>query len=179
MLAATEQGWTVVLVEQPWRVAGRRVATPPRTLDAAWRDIVPALLTDGGPLPVGATASRLVVGGRSAGARVACRTSPGDPAAGLPAADGVLCLAFPLHPPGRPEKSRAAELTTPLGHGIPTLVVQGDADPFGSPTQVSAAAAADSAHGPLEVVAVPGSHSPSPDQERVTHSVLDWLNRLG
>jgi predicted alpha/beta-hydrolase family hydrolase len=108
-------GVTVALVEQPWRVAGKKVAPAPRTLDAAWRGLWPALTKKG--LPV-------VAGGRSAGARVACRT-----ASELGAA-GVLALSFPLHPPGRPEKSRAAEL---LGAGVPTLVVQGGNDPFGKP----------------------------------------------
>ncbi|MFF3290778.1 alpha/beta family hydrolase [Streptomyces sp. NPDC003023] len=110
-------GVTVALVEQPWRVAGRKVAPAPRTLDTAWRDLWPALAKQG--LPV-------VAGGRSAGARVACRT-----ASGLGAV-GVLALSFPLHPPGRPEKSRADEL---LGAGVPTLVVQGGGDPFGRPAE--------------------------------------------
>lgn len=180
LLSATEHGWTVVLVEQPWRVAGRRVATAPPTLDAAWREIVPAVLADDGPLPTGPRAPLLVVGGRSAGARVACRTSPGDTDGGLPPADGVLCLAFPLHPPGRPEKSRAPELATPLAHGIPTLVVQGGADPFGAPAEVREAATAQSPDDSLlEVVEVPGNHSPSRDLPLVTRSVLDWLDRLG
>ncbi|ATW50429.1 alpha/beta hydrolase family protein [Streptomyces peucetius] len=115
--ALPAHGVTVALVEQPWRVAGKKVAPAPRTLDAAWRDLWPALTKRG--LPV-------VAGGRSAGARVACRT-----AAGLGAA-GVLALSFPLHPPGRPEKSRADEL---LGSGVPTLVVQGGSDPFGRPAE--------------------------------------------
>ncbi|MFE2044643.1 alpha/beta family hydrolase [Streptomyces sp. NPDC059477] len=106
---------TVALVEQPWRVAGKKVAPAPRTLDVGWRGVWPALVARG--LPV-------ISGGRSAGARVACRT-----ASELGAA-GVLALSFPLHPPGRPEKSRAAEL---LGAGVPTLVVQGGNDPFGRP----------------------------------------------
>jgi predicted alpha/beta-hydrolase family hydrolase len=113
-------GVSVALVEQPWRVAGKKVAPAPRTLDAAWRGLWPALTKEG--LPV-------VAGGRSAGARVACRT-----AAELGAA-GVLALSFPLHPPGRPEKSRAAEL---LGAGVPTLVVQGGNDPFGKPAEFPA-----------------------------------------
>lgn len=108
-------GVTVALVEQPWRVAGKKVAPAPRTLDAGWRGLWPALTGPG--LPV-------VAGGRSAGARVACRT-----AAEL-GAHAVLALSFPLHPPGRPEKSRADEL---LGAGLPTLVVQGGNDPFGRP----------------------------------------------
>ncbi|MFJ8073018.1 alpha/beta family hydrolase [Streptomyces sp. NPDC096176] len=110
-------GVTVALVEQPWRVAGKKLAPAPKTLDTGWRDLWPMLAKTG--LPV-------VAGGRSAGARVACRT-----AAELGAA-GVLALSFPLHPPGRPEKSRADEL---LGAGVPTLVVQGGADPFGKPAE--------------------------------------------
>lgn len=110
-------GVTVALVEQPWRVAGKKVAPAPKTLDTGWRGVWPALAEPG--LPV-------VSGGRSAGARVACRT-----AAEL-GAHGVLALGFPLHPPGRPERSRADEL---LGTGVPTLVVQGGNDPFGRPAE--------------------------------------------
>ena len=114
------RGVTVALVEQPWRVAGKRMAPAPKALDAAWREVWPALAKPG--LPV-------VAGGRSAGARVACRT------AGELGGAGVLALAFPLHPPGRPEKSRADEL---LGAGVPTLVVQGGRDPFGRPEEFPA-----------------------------------------
>ncbi|MEV4431606.1 alpha/beta family hydrolase [Streptomyces sp. NPDC049585] len=114
------EGVTVALVEQPWRVAGKRVAPAPRTLDAAWRAVWPALTAPG--LPV-------VAGGRSAGARVACRT------AGELGAAAVLALSFPLHPPGRPESSRAEELT---GAGVPVLVVQGARDPFGRPEEFPA-----------------------------------------
>ncbi|MFI1417165.1 alpha/beta family hydrolase [Streptomyces sp. NPDC020731] len=108
-------GVTVALVEQPWRVAGKKVAPAPKTLDTGWRGIWPALAKPG--LPV-------ISGGRSAGARVACRTATEL------GAHAVLALSFPLHPPGRPEKSRADEL---LGAGVPTLVVQGGNDPFGRP----------------------------------------------
>ena len=114
-------GVTVALVEQPWRVAGRKVAPAPKTLDAGWLPVVARLAADH-PLP-------LVVGGRSAGARVACRTAAATGAA------GVLALSFPLHPPGRPERSRAEEL---LGSGVPTLVVQGATDPFGRPGEFPA-----------------------------------------
>ena len=113
-VALPARGVTVMRVEQPWHVAGRRVAAPPPTLDVAWSAVL-AELDVTGPL---------VVGGRSAGARVACRT-----AAALGAV-GCLALAFPLHPPGRPEKSRLGEL---IGAGVPTLVVQGDRDAFGGP----------------------------------------------
>ncbi len=105
----------VARYEQPWRVAGRKVAPAPARLDEAWVEALPVLLGRCQP-------SRLVLGGRSAGARVACRTAA--PAG----ADAVLALSFPLHAPGRPEKSRADEL---LGVGLPTLVVQGSRDPFG------------------------------------------------
>ncbi|MFI1537319.1 alpha/beta hydrolase family protein [Streptomyces anandii] len=111
------RGVSVALVEQPWRVAGKKVAPAPRTLDTGWRGVWPALAGRG--LPV-------ISAGRSAGARVACRT-----AAEL-GARAVLALSFPLHPPGKPEKSRAAEL---LGAGVPTLVVQGGNDPFGRPEE--------------------------------------------
>lgn len=179
LLAATNHGWHVALVEQPWRVAGRKIATRPPTLDAAWRDILPALLSDDGPLPR-AAGQLLVVGGRSAGARVACRTSAGDREVQLPRADGVLCLAFPLHPPGKPDKSRAPELLLPLGEHIPTLVVQGTADPFGSPAEVLAAVTTrPGAATHLQVVEVPGNHAPSRDQPLVASAALAWLDQLG
>lgn len=131
--ALPADGVTVALVEQPWRVAGKKVAPAPRTLDAGWRGVWPVLEKRG--LPV-------VAGGRSAGARVACRTARELGAA------GVLALSFPLHPPGRPEKSRADEL---LAAGVPTLVVQGGNDPFGRPQEFP--------EGDYELVAVPyGDH---------------------
>lgn len=125
--AALAQGLRVVRVEQPWRVQGRRVAEAPPRLDAAWTAVCRTL-----PGP-------LLLGGRSAGARVACRT-----AGELPAV-GVLALAFPLHPPGRPERSRLPELRLPQ---VPRLVVQGSRDAFGVPapepgTQVHVVAGAD------------------------------------
>lgn len=177
VLTATEHGWTVVLVEQPWRVAGRKVAARPATLDAAWTDLIPSL--PGTPLR-----RPLVYGGRSAGARVACRTSPGDAESGLPRADAVLCLAFPLHPPRRPDRSRAAELATPVRLGIPTLVLQGGADPYGSPAEVREALGDVPGHQArdttsLHLVEVPGNHSPSRDQVRVTRTVHSWLQQLG
>ncbi|MFC8506113.1 alpha/beta family hydrolase [Streptomyces sp. NPDC057411] len=115
--ALPAEGVSVALVEQPWRVAGKKIAPAPKTLDTGWRGLWPALAAPG--LPV-------IAGGRSAGARVACRT-----AAELGAA-AVLALSFPLHPPGKPERSRADEL---LGAGVPTLVVQGGNDPFGRPAE--------------------------------------------
>ncbi|MEU6840691.1 alpha/beta family hydrolase [Streptomyces sp. NPDC046716] len=157
-------GVTVALVEQPWRVAGKKLAPAPKTLDAAWHDLWPALTGPG--LPV-------IAGGRSAGARVACRT-----AAGLGAA-AVLALSFPLHPPGRPEKSRADEL---LGAGLPTLVVQGGNDPFGKPAEFP-----DSTR--YELVEVPyGDHgfavpkrAPVGQDEAlatITDAVLTWTRSL-
>ena len=117
-LAATlpRQGINVQLFEQPWRVAGRKVASPPATLDAGFVAAASALRTR----------TPLVVGGRSAGARSAARTAKALGAA------GCLALAFPLHPPGRPEKSRLDEL---LGAGVTTLVVQGENDTFGRPDE--------------------------------------------
>jgi uncharacterized protein len=131
-------GVTVARYEQPWRVAGKRVASRPEALDIAWRETAPIVagLADGLPL---------IVGGRSAGARVACRTAREVGAA------GVLCLAFPLHPPGRPEKSRLGELLLPE---LPTLVVQGDRDTFGSAETVAAEVGT---HPGIRVVAIPGA----------------------
>ena len=116
-------GIEVVRVEQPWVGAGRKVAAPPPTLDRAWLAVLEHLSVDG----------PLFVGGRSAGARVACRT------ASEVGAHGVLCLAFPLHPPGRPEKSRLPELDLPSATGLPTLVFQGTKDAFGGPADIPAA----------------------------------------
>jgi uncharacterized protein len=130
-------GIEVVRVEQPWVVAGRKVATLPPTLDRAWLAVLEQLSVDG----------PLLVGGRSAGARVACRT------ASEVGAHGVLCLAFPLHPPGRPEKSRLPELDLPAAAGLPTLVLQGTRDAFGGPTDIPAAA------GRLVVPVEGGDHS--------------------
>jgi predicted alpha/beta-hydrolase family hydrolase len=151
--AVVELGWRVVLLEQPWRVAGRRAAAPPPRLDQAW---VAAAA------PLGAAAGPLVVGGRSAGARVACRTAL------TLGAVGVVALAFPLHPPGRPERSRAFELA---GAGVPVLVVQGRRDPFGTPSEVS-----DAVPG-VEVVAVDGDHSLARSAAEVAHEVAGWLRR--
>ena len=113
-------GISVARYRQPWRVAGRRIATPPRTLDEGW---IPAVAAARDAHPHGA----LVVGGRSAGARVACRT------ADHVEADVVFALAFPLHPPERPEKSRLAELLAP---SCPRVVVQGTRDRFGGSAEV-------------------------------------------
>lgn len=119
-LAAGVDEVAVALVEQPWRVAGKRLAPAPKTLDAGWLSVVAHVRAAvGESVPI-------FVGGRSAGARVACRTGSETGAA------GVVALAFPLHPPGKPERSRADEL---LESGLPTLVVQGARDPFGAPEE--------------------------------------------
>ncbi|MGW4307442.1 alpha/beta hydrolase family protein [Streptomyces californicus] len=157
-------GVTVALVEQPWRVAGKKVAPAPKTLDTGWHGLWPALAAAGPPV---------VAGGRSAGARVACRT-----AADLGAA-AVLALSFPLHPPGRPEKSRAAEL---LGTGVPTLVVQGGADPFGRPGEFPSGAyeLAEIPHGD-HGFAVPKRSGLTEEQTTaaLTDAVVKWLASLG
>ena len=144
--AANEAGLGVALVEQPYRVAGRRSPAPAAQLDAAWVAVISQLPLEGLPL---------LVGGRSAGARVACRTVAEVGAA------AVLCLAFPLHPPGRPEKSRLDELDAVE---VPTLVVQGERDPFGLPPA-----------GPnRQVVTIPGTHSLR-SSSAVAAAVGDWL----
>ncbi|MDI6097898.1 alpha/beta hydrolase [Actinoplanes sp. NEAU-A12] len=147
--AAVAAGVRVALVTQPYRVAGRRAPAPAGHLDEAWTAVVGALRVPGTPL---------IVGGRSSGARVACRT-----AATLGAA-GVLALAFPLHPPGKPEKSRAAELPAT----VPTLVINGDRDPFGVP----------GAGGAVEVVVRPGAvHDLRKDLPGTAEAAVAWLRR--
>jgi len=138
---AVRAGHRAVLVEQPWRVAGGRVAPAPPRLDVGWLAVL-ALLDQEGLLT-----GPLVVGGRSAGARVACRT------ARRVGARAVLALAFPLHPPGAadvPGRSRAGELITA---GVPVVAVQGRRDPFGTPAELEALAVPG-----LEIVAVDGGH---------------------
>jgi uncharacterized protein len=152
---ACSEGFSVALVEQPYRVAGRRAPAPARQLDAAWTAVVDHLLErELHGLP-------LVVGGRSSGARVACRTVE------TTGAVAVLCLAFPLQPPRRsgatPAASRLPELDAVT---VPTLVVQGARDPFGIP----------SASAQRTVVQVPGDHSLKADLEAVTAAVRAWLS---
>ena len=158
--ALPRHGVTVVLLDQPWKVAGRRVATAPATLDVGLTAAANNLRTR----------SPLVVGGRSAGARSAARCARSL------AASGCLALSFPLHPPGRPEKSRLPELT---GAGVPTLVVQGERDAFGRPeefpddTDLCVVPEAD--HG----FAVPARAAVSRDEAMaiVVESTLEWLVR--
>jgi uncharacterized protein len=146
---ALAAGWAVGLVEQPWRVAGRRVATPPAQLDVGWTGVVEGLVTGRSRLP-----APFVFGGRSAGARVACRL------AGSLGAVGVVALAFPLHPPGRAERSRFAELAAAVAAQVPVAVVQGERDPFGTPSEVRAAVAGLPAaqRRRVTLTGVPGDH---------------------
>jgi uncharacterized protein len=147
---ALSEGVSVALVEQPYRVAGRRSAAPAHQLDAAWTAVVERLRA--GKL----AALPLIVGGRSLGARVACRTADATGAV------GVLCLAFPLQPPRHTSPSRLPELEAVK---IPTLVVQGVRDPFGMPPSSA-----------LRTVAqVPGDHGLKADLEAVAASVGAWL----
>lgn len=150
--AALAAGVGVVLVEQPYRVAGRRSPAPAGQLDVAWLSVVAQLRErELGGLPV-------ICGGRSSGARVACRT------AAEVGAVAVLCLAFPLHPPGRgddPTKSRLSELDAVP---VPTLVVQGERDPFGIPPEDSN----------RKVVLVPGTHSLR-SKAPIGAAVAEWL----
>jgi uncharacterized protein len=149
--------FSVALVEQPYVVAGRRSPAPAGQLDAAWTTVVDRLrdseLSD---LP-------LIVGGRSAGARVACRT------AAQTGALAVLCLAFPLHAPGRSKtaesKTRQPELDAVE---VPVLVVQGERDPFGMPRASST----------RSVVTVPGNHSLKKDLNAVAAAARDWLTSM-
>jgi predicted alpha/beta-hydrolase family hydrolase len=151
--AALDARVSVALVEQPYRVAGRRSQAPARQLDAAWSAVVEHLRSDAfSGLP-------LLTGGRSAGARVACRTAADTGAA------GVLCLAFPVHPPGKPEKSRLDELDAVA---VPVLVIQGESDPFGMPPPAPG----------REVVAQPGTHALTGDLGALAEAVRGWLARV-
>lgn len=156
-------GVSVLLFEQPWKVAGRPVASAPATLDVGLTAVVDQLRLR----------TPLIVGGRSAGARSAARTAK---ALG---ASGCLALAFPLHPPGRPERSRVDEL---IGAGVPTLVIQGERDPMGRPEEFPAEL------GSMDLVVVPAADHPlkvgrsAPVTEEdvraiVVESTLEWLVR--
>ncbi|WP_019634623.1 alpha/beta family hydrolase [Actinomadura atramentaria] len=150
--AALDLGGAVTRVLQPFRRAGRRAPGPAARQDAAWLEVVAELRAR---FPAGP----LIQGGRSNGARVACRTARDAGAA------GVLALAFPLHPPGRPERSRADELR---GAGVEVLVVNGDRDPFGVPDSADAA----------DVVVLPGErHELKRDPAAVGAAAVPWLRR--
>jgi predicted alpha/beta-hydrolase family hydrolase len=151
---ARSVGLSVALVEQPYRVAGRRSPPPPRQLDDAWTAVVEDLVA--GEL----RGLPLIVGGRSSGARVACRTVEATGAV------GVLCLAFPLQPPRRSGKPAAESRLPELdGVTVPMLVVQGERDPFGIPPATAR----------RTVVQVPGNHSLRTDINAVVIAVRDWL----
>lgn len=158
--ALPRNGITVVRVEQPWRVAGRKVAPRPEVLDACFVAATDKLRVR----------TPLVVGGRSAGARSAART------ARTTGASGCLALAFPLHPPGKPERSRLEELE---GAGVPTLVVQGERDTFGAPEEfpvdVDLAVVPGADHG----FKVPARGAVSQDEALViiVEATLEWLVR--
>ena len=161
LVAATEaglsEGISVALVEQPYRVAGRRSPASGRQLDAAWIAVVEHLREDElGDLP-------LIVGGRSLGARVACRTVEETGAL------AVLCLAFPLQPPARkgkaPSPSRLPELEAV---SVPMLIVQGERDRFGTPPTTAQ----------REISRVPGDHSLRSDPDAVADAVRGWLPRV-
>jgi uncharacterized protein len=151
--AALARGGVVARVLQPYRVRGARAPGAPGPQDAAWLEIIGALRAEFPGLP-------LVQGGRSNGARVACRT------AAQAGALGVIALAFPLHPPGRPEQSRADELRAA---STAVLVVNGDRDPFGIPAGRDAS----------QVVVLPGeTHSLSKRPAAVGEAVGSWLDEL-
>ena len=154
--AALGAGYTVALVEQPYRVAGRRSPAPARRLDEAWITVIEQLrAAELQGLP-------LVVGGRSLGARVACRTLQET------GGEAVLCLAFPLVPPrrgGKPPQSRLPELEAVA---VPVLVVQGESDRFGMPPEGLN----------RKVVKVRGDHGLKSDTEAVGGAVADWLGGL-
>lgn len=150
--ALVDRGWTVARVEQPYRVSGRRAPDRAPKLDAAWTAVVEQLRSERpGPL---------LLSGRSSGARVACRS-----AVALRAA-AVVCLAFPLHPPGRPESSRADELG--LVGDVPLLVVQGERDAFGTPAEFPPS---------VHVVPVEGDHSLRRTAP-VAAAVVEWLEAV-
>ncbi|WP_344577481.1 alpha/beta family hydrolase [Nonomuraea roseoviolacea] len=148
--AALAAGASVARVTQPFRLAGARAPGSAERQDEAWRAVLAELRSAVPDLP-------LVQGGRSNGARVACRTAKDVGAA------AVVALAFPLHPPGKPERSRADELR---GAGVDVLVVNGDRDPFGVPDAADAA----------RLVVLPGEgHDLKKDPARVGEVVAGWV----
>jgi predicted alpha/beta-hydrolase family hydrolase len=154
--AGLEAGAVVVRVTQPYRVGGARAPGSAQRQDAAWLEIIRALRGDYPGLP-------LVQGGRSNGARLACRTAQ------QAGAEAVIALAFPLHPPGKaddPARSRAGELRAA---GVPVLVINGDRDPFGIPDPADAA----------KLVVLPGeTHALSRHPEAITTAVGSWLEEV-
>jgi uncharacterized protein len=156
--AAVAAGYAVARVTQPYRVAGRRAPAPAAHLDEAWLAVLAGL--DALAPEAGLASLPLVTGGRSSGARVACRTAKAVGAA------GVLALAFPLHPPGRPDRTRADEL---VAAGVPVLVINGDRDPFGVPEPRRR----------VTVHVVPGAnHSLRTAPANLTTPALAWLKKV-
>jgi predicted alpha/beta-hydrolase family hydrolase len=151
---ALRLGGVVASVTQPYVVKGQRAPGSPDRQDAAWAEIIAALRDIAG------RGTCLIQGGRSNGARVACRT------ARTVGARAVIALAFPLHPPGRPDRSRADELAAA---GTDVLVVNGRRDPFGIPDQAAA----------TQVVVLEGeTHALSRKPEAVGRAVESWLRGL-
>lgn len=153
---ALEQGLTVALVEQPYRVAGRRAPAPAKQLDVAWQAVIDQLRA--GTLDE----LDMIVGGRSMGARVACRTAASSGAV------AVLCLAFPLQPPRRSGPPAATRIDELDQVAVPTLVVQGERDPFGMPPPAPG----------RTIAKVPGDHSLRKDPGAVRAAIRDWLEAI-
>ena len=154
---ALSLGVSVALVEQPYRVAGRKSAAPAHHLDAAWTAVLDGLRADA------FAGLRIVTGGRSSGARVACRT------AAATGATGVLCLAFPLQPPARASGSQSPSRIDELDNvAVPVLVVQGEGDPFGMPPSGEN----------RTVVRLRGNHSLRSDIPGLSAAVADWLPQV-
>jgi predicted alpha/beta-hydrolase family hydrolase len=153
--AALGTGVATAMVTQPYRVAGRRAPAPAGQLDEAWTAVLERLRQ-----VEGLGGAPLVVGGRSSGARVACRTAVATGAV------GIVALAFPTHPPGRPERSRVDELRT----GLPTLIVNGDRDPFGVPPALPG----------VDLLIRPGErHDLRGAPAEVGDAVVGWLRQRG
>ncbi len=176
-----EHGWCVALLEQPWRVAGRRLAVAPPKLDLAANDMLDAVSACPDPLP-----RPWVLGGRSAGARVACRLSE--------RAEALLLIAFPLQPPrvrGRQPPSRVGELLLPVRLGLPVLILQGERDRFGRPEDVREAlrqqhqpsssiggSPSDGDKGATLIGSYPGDHGPSRDGASLVDDARRFLDAL-
>ncbi|HEY0904916.1 MAG TPA: alpha/beta family hydrolase [Marmoricola sp.] len=155
-----QQSVSVTLVEMPWRVQGKKLAPRPELIDEAYLAVLNAMRMR----------SALIVGGRSAGARSACRI------ARTVGAQGVLALSFPLHPPGRPERSRLPEL---LGARVPALVVQGERDPFGTPEEFPEHVDLAVVPGADHAMKVPASAAVDQDEALavVLEATLEWVVR--
>lgn len=156
--ACLAAGISVARVVQPYRLAGKKGTPPTGILDQAWRAVIASL-----GRRKALAGLDFVYAGRSSGARVACRTAADG--ATTPRAVAVIALAFPLHPPGRPDRSRLPELA---GAGVPVLVVQGVNDPFGMP---------EAAPG-RQVVQVPGDHSLRRGTAGIGELVASWVGEL-